>query len=378
MRIKPRIQSKTVKTRIKPKPKTKSIPNLTTFLKSASFIAPGSNTTPDALKQELNTGEETEDELTFEDATNKYQDFSYSINGFLRKDVVNYYSDLSITEILTKCGKEIQERDIQDITLECINQDIQKTFAVIDTLDYIFDNALCPKMKNKTVLFRGSDRPYEKNEMTGKKEIENKAYISTTKTLNNLFEMQKRGDAILSSRNNCCINILIVDEGVPYLDLEMPNKWSYQQEVLLPRGLIMVLLGEYMYENYATYVYRVKLATETYEIPPEIPSIYHNVVDPAVLIEPEKMIHLLTVQKEKVLHLKQIVSDSEIIDKIDDVYDELDTYSSNAIRFYCEKTRYHSIISNFRNKLKEMNELVIRNNLQTPEYEKIYNEIMES
>jgi len=271
-----------------------------------------------------------EQEISFDDAVKKYQDFSFSINGFLRKEA-DYYSDLSITELFKKCGESIDDidfKDIQNIITNCINNDKQKTFEIIDALDYVFENSTCPKLKN-TVLFRGTDHPYEKENPISK------AFTSTTKSLQNLFDMQKKGDLVISKK--CCINALIVDD-VPYLDLgAIDNEWSYQQEVLLPRGLEFTLLGENMFKKYHVYLYSVKMTTK-YEIPPVKMSFD--------LIDPAKMDHLL-LQKERILNLKQFSPS-----KIDDIDDLLDTCSSTVIRFYCEKSRFIEICRFILDKLK--------------------------
>ena len=272
-----------------------------------------------------------EQEISFDDAVKKYQDFSFSINGFLRKEA-DYYSDLSITELFKKCGESIDDidyKDIQNIVTNCINNDKQNTFETIDALDYIFENSTCPKLKN-TVLFRGTDHPYEKDNPISK------AFTSTTKSLKNLFDMQKKGDLVISKK--CCINALIVDD-VPYLDLgAIDNEWSYQQEVLLPRGLEFTLLGEDKFKKYHVYLYSVKMTTAKYEIPPVKMSFD--------LIDPAKMNDLL-LQKERILSLKQ--SDAANIDDIDDL---LDTCSSTVIRFYCEKSRFIEICKFILDKLK--------------------------
>lgn len=348
---------------------------------SASFITPGTCTTlPEIidLRKDLIESKETEDDLDFDEAINEYQQFSFPINGFLRKDVVNYYSDLSISSILTKCGESMEDIDynnIENIINECINQNKDETFKVIDTLDFIFINPLCPKLKNKTILFRGSDRPYEKYEMTklGLNEIRNKAYISTSKTIDALFVMQTKGDKMISETNNCCINVLIIDEGIPYLDLEIPgNKWSYQQEVLLPRGLDIILLGDdnYLYNdiNYNVYLYRVKLHDTTYQL-------YFDF--DYELIEPDKMIELLTIDKQNIYDLNNLVkSNEEFSTKLENLTSILDYYFTTGILYFCEKSRYFDICKTVLDELKDINSFVITNNLQLDGYEQKYNNIV--
>ena len=56
------------------------------------------------------------------------------------------------------------------------------------------------------------------------------------------------GDNVLSK--NCCINILVLDSNIPYIDLEnIVERWSYQKEVLLPRGLKSEIINESDFEH---------------------------------------------------------------------------------------------------------------------------------
>ena len=351
-----------------------------------NYVSPGINTTADKmgpLKEDLQIEIEEEESpfLYFEEAIDEYQDFSYSISGFLRENIVDYYSNKSVADLFKTCDQDIPktEKQIQAQILKCIKQNMKQTVEIIHTLDFIFENALCPTFPIKTVLFRGTDRPYEK---LGQPTLLSKSYISTTKTLANLFTMYKKGDKILSKKDRCCINVLIVEEGVPYLDLEIAgNQWAYQQEVLLPRGLEMVLLGEdtYTFESvdYAMYFYKVRLHgsdVKTYHAPTLNLSF-------GELIDPQKMISLLTVQKRLISELPsyiQMEQNTEIRNKIEQMDWQLDTYSMNVIKYLCRKERYASIRNYLLRELQSINALVVENHLQKADYESSYRSIVDA
>jgi hypothetical protein len=154
---------------------------------------------------------------------------------------------------------------------------------------------------------------------------------------------------------------------------------------LLPRDIELVLLGEdtYTFESveYKVYLYQVKLP----EGPPYKPTELNLTFD---LIEPEKMINLLTIQKELISNLPNKIQmdnsdisneiNDKINDKIDDIDLNLDNYSLNVIKYVCRKDRYLSICEYILYNLSEINELVIDNHLETPEYEGYYNNIIDS
>lgn len=172
-----------------------------------------SNKTRKSKSKESKSKESKSEETDFVGSLNKkekqaiatYQDGSFEINGFLRKGYSSLKTQAKIKNVLSN----------------------------IATLDNIFNKPDCPKTDGTMILYRGTPAFYEN---------ENKAYTSCSKTIDALFDMQfKHNDSILSIYNPCCINILKLDAGIPYLDLEnFSEEWKYQREVLLPRGLIAI------------------------------------------------------------------------------------------------------------------------------------------
>ena len=155
-------------------------------------------------------------------AINYYQEGSSLINGFLRKGF-QYLSEFKKQTINKSLGKSN------------FNSSVKELINKINSIDKVFSKTTCLKTTQNTILYRGTDKLYPGV---------NKAYTSCSKSIEALFDMNfVKGDTILS--DNCCINVLIVDQNVPYLDLENnSDKWKYQQEVLLPRGLNIEIVEE--------------------------------------------------------------------------------------------------------------------------------------
>lgn len=188
-------------------------------------------------------------------AINYYQESSILVNGFLRKGYQIFSEFKKITII-------------NDLKANNYNNAIKELINKIKLLDKAFTKPNCPKTTQPTILYRGTDTLYSGI---------NKGFISCSKTIEAIFDMNfSKGEKILS--DNCCINVLVVDQNIPYLDLENNNNkiWSYQQEVLLPRGLNTVIIKEstFQYNNidFKVYVMRVMLNNDenVYTIP-ELP-----------------------------------------------------------------------------------------------------------
>ena len=191
-------------------------------------------------------------------ALTTYQRWSADINGFLRSNDVNE----ELLETLIH-SSEVQRGNLAKL---------------IKTIDFMFNNDLCPKFEKKTILFRATENPYEKlaTELNGGSVL-NKGYISTTKTIDNLFNFVPYMEE--GKPTPFIINLFIVDEGVPYLDLEIYSsgddyrihrQFNDQKEVLLPRNLTFTFLDEDLYNykhadlggidiDYALYVFRVSV-----------------------------------------------------------------------------------------------------------------------
>jgi hypothetical protein len=252
-----------------------------------------------------------------------YQNGSFYINNFLR----NGYRSFT--------GKKQKE-----IT------DILKKIAL---LDKIFTNANCPKMENKRILYRGTEQLYSGI---------NKGFVSCSKTIDALMEMQfVKGDRILSLMRNCCINILIVDKNIPYLDLENYNeRWKYQKEVLLPRGLNTTIIEEdvFTYKNIAFKVYKMNVTMNDaeYNAPP-LPEDDR--------IKSDKIKFLLKTQRDEIIKLSNMfIEPSDWTDEKEDMQDLLEYmyhWSEKGISTQSEYTEIcKKILTTLQSALPKMKE----------------------
>jgi hypothetical protein len=189
-------------------------------------------------------------------ALTSYQRFSADINGFLRSNDVS--------------------GELLDTIIHSSEDQRGNLAKLIKTIDFMFNNDLCPRFEKQTILFRATENPYEKHatELNGGIAL-NKGYISTTKTIDNLFNFVPYMEE--GKPTPFIINLFIVDEGVPYLDLEIYSsgddyrihrQFNDQKEVLLPRNLTFLEEDLYNYKHmdlggtdidYTLYVFRVSI-----------------------------------------------------------------------------------------------------------------------
>lgn len=250
---------------------------ITTMIQSAATIQPGTDTTQTefhSIDQEIldsvitcedDKGEGSAPISFLDESVYEYQDKSYFINGFLR-DNVEFYTDKDL-RYLFNMFKEyvdidrikwyINNKDTVNINETIKNYlplEIRDKIKKISSIDYLFQHPQCPKFAKQTILYRGTDKLYDTSE-----EFNDPAFVSTTKTLETLFTIP---DKFIDKEKKCCIHVFLVDQGVPYIDLEKERcEWSYQKEVLLPRGLLFKKIHTGTYTNvdgdYTALLYKV-------------------------------------------------------------------------------------------------------------------------
>ena len=123
----------------------------------------------------------------------------------------------------------------------------------ISIMDQYFMEHVKRTKDNKTVLYRGMDRPYDI--AMGESMIVHN-YISTTTQINIMYNFSHKGyyketknvkpPHLPDDVNNCCAYELTLDEGIPYVNMEFSSHIPHEQEVLLPRNLLITLTGEYI------------------------------------------------------------------------------------------------------------------------------------
>ena len=162
------------------------------------------------------------EEILSKALTNYSYQWDVPINFYLRTG--DKYFDTSIfKQYYRRYGKTIEE------SIDAIKQ------KVLD-LDRAFLEAAPRNEDNTTVYFRGMQRPFEKLAVEGDKEtITNFISISTS------FNIALNFSGILRGLN-CCLYKLIINKGIPYIDMVSTTKFKKEKEILLPRNLIFELI----------------------------------------------------------------------------------------------------------------------------------------
>jgi hypothetical protein len=219
-------------------------------------------------------GEDSAPVAFLNESVREYQDKSYTINNFLRDNVAFYAkdgerrlldmlfegkpSDSKKNTALSIQVETKKKEEVSKLIKEYLPEEIKNKIKKISAIDYLFKHENVPKFKEQTILYRGTDRLYNTEDS-----FIDPAFVSTTKTLETLFTVP---DKFIDKTSNCCIHVFLVDTEVPYIDLEKERcMWSYQKEVLLPRGLLFekIKTGKYTISNeiYKAYLYKVSLPT---------------------------------------------------------------------------------------------------------------------
>lgn len=106
----------------------------------------------------------------------------------------------------------------------------------IFNLDRVFNEVAQRNESSNVFYYRGMQRPFEKLENIGDKEtISNFISISTS------FNVALRFSGVLRG-TKCCLYKIILDKGIPYIDMVKTTKFVNEKEILLPRNLIFELV----------------------------------------------------------------------------------------------------------------------------------------
>ena len=286
-------------------------------------------------------------------AVNYYQDNSTLINGFLRKGY-SFLSEFNKTTIINDLGKSNFKTAIKEL----INK--------INAIDHAFSKTNCPKTTQNTILYRGSNALYAGI---------NKGFISSSKSIEAIFDMNfVKGDKILS--DSCCLNVLVVDKNIPYLDLENNNeKWSYQKEVLLPRGLIVEVVEESTFQynktDFKVYVMHVMINNDenVYTLP-ELPQ--DDSVDMA------KINFIIHNQRMEIVNLSNMFMDTnEWPDEKEDINDLIEYIYDLEKKGIFTEEQYNSICNKILNTLKKSVPEMMKSSLVRDECKPVLQEVLD-
>jgi hypothetical protein len=340
---------------------------------------------------------------------NVYQEWSMYINGFLRYgfDYLLEYNLDSIfnSEKLRGLFNPIDEEDeeiaqTEDRTLEIIDElefaqklskkqikyvesglNIFLKYGSKNILKYVYniDQAFMSEattvFDKKTILFRGTEDHNYKESSTVPQNI-TASFTSTSKSLDSVLEF-------INKEDRCCLNILIVDAGVPYLDMELnQDYWKHQREVLLPRGLNMELIDEteYMFDDsgfYKTYIYHVTMVEPgKYSVPAPNPALDINQAEfyeyarfaPLFQKVPRLLDLILKILKNKSLENAAV--------SIDNIKDLILRYYNTGIQYKIPKTKYNALKEEVWKELNAFFDLQIQTNNIKPNDGEIIKEMI--
>ena len=147
-------------------------------------------------------------------------------------------------------------------------------------MDQFFLEHATRTTNNTTKLYRGMTAPYDI--ANGESMIVHN-YISTTTTLeaedengeiddgyggvgyfidSNYYNTHERPPHIPDVVNDCCAYEMTIDKGIPFVDMEFSTVEIHENEILLPRNLLITLTGEYISE-YNIHVRQIRVSKST-------------------------------------------------------------------------------------------------------------------
>ena len=104
----------------------------------------------------------------------------------------------------------------------------------VNELDRVFLEAAPINDDSKTIYYRGMKTKFENLDKIGDKTII-KNFISVSKSFD--VAIRFSGVKAIFNTNRCCMYIIKINEGIPFVDMINTTKYKHEKEVLLPRNL---------------------------------------------------------------------------------------------------------------------------------------------
>jgi hypothetical protein len=178
----------------------------------------------DNLKNEINLP--YKDDIYFDETISSAL-FNYSyqwdsaINNFLRFGL-SYFETKIFKSYYTRYGKTL------DIAIYAIK-------SKIEVLDRAFMDYAPRNENNRTLYYRGMKNKFgELNNIGDKQIVPNFMSITTNISIAKAFS---------SKKNKCCIYLIQLDKGIPFINMISTTKFKDENEILLPRNLMITLTG---------------------------------------------------------------------------------------------------------------------------------------
>lgn len=176
-------------------------------------------------------------DIYFDDSTNNaLTNYSYQWDQAINQYLIQgdtYFKQVDFSKHYERYG-DTKESAIQNVK---------------DKISYI-DNAFlesAPRVNKPVVLWRGMKNQFRTNERKAFVKPEYMNEIGDTAIAKNYTSVSKaRRIAESFMGPNCCIYKIILDEGMPHIDMKHTSKFKGEEEVLLPRNIKFTLVDKYL------------------------------------------------------------------------------------------------------------------------------------
>ena len=175
-------------------------------------------------------------DIYFDDSTNKaLKNYSYQWDQAINQYLIQgntYFKQTAFSNHYERYGD----------TKESAIQNIKDKISYIDTA--FLETA--PRVSNKPlVLWRGMKNKFRTNERKAFVKPEYMNEIGDTAIAKNYTSVSKNRRIAESFMGpNCCIYKIILDEGMPYIDMKGTTKFVKEEEILLPRNIKFTLVDK--------------------------------------------------------------------------------------------------------------------------------------
>ena len=238
------------------------------------------------------------DELYIKSLKNYSYLWDSVINEYLLKGDVAFESEWFLNNYQRYQKYGVKVKDSAIITPEEAIENVKERITNIDRcfLDFAPRNN-----SNNLLLYRGMKNEYIKGMKVGDS-FEIKNYVSTSKYQHKSYYFTNKVD--------CCMYLLEVERGIPYIDMISSSKYKDEDEILLPRGLIATCTDIRTNSSIKTFVLHISLKNKDQFV---LPSGCYNFKN----VEMKTLNKVVTSKKvNKVVPVKKVKKVSSPVKKV--------------------------------------------------------------
>lgn len=174
-------------------------------------------------------------DIYFDDSTNNaLTNYSYQWDQAINQYLIQgdtYFKQVDFSKHYERYGD----------TKESAIQNVKDKISYIDTA--FLETA--PRVSEHLVLWRGMKNKFRTNERKAFVKPEYMNEIGDTAIAKNYISVSKARQVAESFMGpNCCIYKIILDEGMPYIDMKNTTKFTREKEILLPRNIKFTLVDK--------------------------------------------------------------------------------------------------------------------------------------